>query len=638
MEKVELFAFVKKAAKERQSLYRGTIKERAKFMEFLISNGWFGTEGLAGTDSAPHAASGKLYITENQAEALREHLSLWLDGFRRQNHEKLEILLQRCAERFPETAGHYQEYIREKDLCNDISSWRLLDFLMYYLPCEIMEMDAEETGQLVDLLDQEATRAVSVMYADFNAWLQEKLGIKGWRYRFEYRKKRDVTEAYSVRQFSIMAYCIFNEKSWEQEHLVEKACASPEYANLWAFIAMHFVCGLRSTDIVRLPMPDLEMSGEIFRRKVVEGTVEAPERIAQDMQIRIRLRPKQPHKTMAGHGIPDIKVEIAASLEKPMGIILGIAASHCTGIKPGAAFIHADRAISRTRKFFGQEFMAALNGKGFASSRANKSYLQGLEKMADTSEGSIKGYMIAALARSHKGSVGTLPDITDTYLKDAAFSGYKPEFIAREMFERGVFGFVPHLLLEVYAGKDYEGLPVTAQTELIRQVRICPSGIENIVQACETSLARAREAVSDVISERMDIASLLQDIASGEAVGKQDGCMCVMTGGGFPCPFPERFACIGCRYEIHTKALLHQLSSEYSRMRSLASGRDGWRYQEMLRKVVLPVIGEYIAEMKDAVPCADMNTVSELLEGGIKGYAYSGKQDGRDGLQQISGS
>jgi hypothetical protein len=125
-----------------------------------------------------------------------------------------------------------------------------------------------------------------------------------------------------------MAYCLFNEEWWERLGLVEKACESAAQANLWVFLAMHFVCGLRSTDIVRIPKPDLGVPGETFREKAVSGTVESPEAVSRDVQIRIRFRPRRPNKTMASSGIPDLKVFIPVSLEKPMGIILGIAASH----------------------------------------------------------------------------------------------------------------------------------------------------------------------------------------------------------------------------------------------------------------------------------------------------------------------
>ncbi len=622
MGKVDFFAAIKEAAGQRQSLYKGLIKDRRKLLDFMEMNAWFGLTDPDMTAGEP-SPKDKLYVTEEQATELCGRLSLWLDGFRRRNKDKLEILLRYGEERLPRTVSLYQKFIRQEELEDDISSWRLLDFLLYHLSREIMDTQPGDTDGLADTLDREATRAVCELYARFNVWLQEKQGTGGWRYRFEYRKKKDDTEAYTLRQFSSMAYCLFNDEWWKQHHLVEKACESAAYANLWAFMAMHFVCGLRSTDIVRIPMPDTGCDRETFRAKAVTGSLEEPEALARDIQIRIRYRPKRPNKTLAASGIPDVKVFIPVSLEKPIGTILGIAASHCTDTKPGDPFLHADRSISRTRSFLGKEFMDILEGRGFASSRANKAYLQGLEMLADSSEGSVKGYMIAALARSHKGGLTTLPDITDIYLRDAAFSGYRPEFIAREMFERGIFGFVPHLLLEIYAGTSYDALPIRDQTRLIREVGIRPSGIEAIIQICESSLSQARVAVAEIVSSGTEIPSLLQEIASGRAASKQDGCLCAMSGGGFPCAFPERQVCIGCKYEIHTKSILHQLSSEYLRMRGLANGPDGWRYRAMVRKAILPVIGEYLGSMKEIIPHADMDALSEIMEGGLSGYDYS---------------
>lgn len=625
MGKTDLFAAVKALACERNSLYKGSVKERRELLDFLEINGWFGQDvGVLPVNA--FSAGKKLYVTEEQAAALCSSLHRWLDGFRKGNSEKLEILMRYGEETLPQTAALYREYISGENLADDISAWKLFDFLLYHLPGEITGLNPAEMERLADTLDTEATRAVCRLYTGFNAWLQKKLGISRWQYKFEHREKREKNAAYTIRQFSDMAYCLFNEEWWEKQNLVEKACRSAAYANLWTFLAMHFVCGLRSTDIIRLPKPDLGESGEKFREKAIVGTLESPEAISQDMQIRIRYKPKRPNKTIAASGIPNLKVFIPTSLEKPMGIILGIAASHLPGVKPGEPFIKADRSISRIRGFLGTDFMDILGGKGFVSSKANKAYLQGLEMMADTSEGSIKGYMIAALARSHKGGLGTLPDVTDIYLRDAAFSGYRPEFIAREMFERGVFGFIPHLLLEVYAGGGYTGLPISEQTTLIKCIGIRPSGIECIVRICETSLAQAKETVANIVSSGIDVTALVQEIASGRAVSKQEGCLCIMTGGGFSCAFPDRVACVGCRYEIHTKAILHTLSSEYARMRGLLKEPDGWRYSAMIKKSILPVIGEYLACTKSAIPEADMDMLSLIMEGGLTGYVYSSEQ------------
>lgn len=618
MEKTELFSRVKEAARRQRSLYGGTSFERERLLDFLEMNEWFGQKVAGPSGDLPKAWE-ELYVTEEQAEILLGQLGLWLAGFRRKNSEKLDILAGYGQSILPRTVSFYREFIREEGLENNKASWMLLDFLLYHLTVEIMEIDSEDAGQLADLLDREATRAVSRLYSHFNNQVQEKFGIKGWRYRYEQRRKR-LREAYSPRQFSIMAYCVFNEEYWKEQNLVEKACGFAHYANLWAFIAMHFVCGLRSTDIIRIPKPDLQDTPESFMRKAMEGTLEAPELISRDIQIRYRCRPQRPNKTKEHSYIPDLKVFIPTSLEKAMGIILGIAAAHCGDIKPGEPFLHRDTDATRAGSFFGSAFRDALDGKGFATSRANKAYLQGMEATADAGGGGgVRGYMTAALARSHKGRAGAPPDVTETYLKDAAFAGYKPEFIAREMFERGVFGFVPHLLLEVYAGRDYASFSVPNQTLLIREMGISPSGIENLVSMCETSLTRARSTISDLLAAKVNIASLLQEIATGRAVGKQDGCLCVMTGSGFTCPFPERSACIGCRYEVHTKSIIHLLKDEYLRMCRLADGPDGWRYEAILKTVVLPIIHEYLISAKTLFPDDDFKALKDFLRGGLPG-------------------
>lgn len=619
MKKIELFSIIKEIAQKRGSLYVGRADDRIKLLEFLEMNDFF---GLCIPILNQSDVIKKIYLDEKQVRKLCKNLELWLDAFKRSNREKLKILLEYGEKIFPQTITYYREFTEEQGIEDNNSTWQLLDFLLFHMNDEIIKADVVESRRLVEILEQEATRIVGEVYTRFRNWLNAKLKISGWQYKFEYRKREDIG-AYTLQQFSGMAYCIFNETYWNKQNLVKNACTSAIYANLWAFIAMHFVCGLRSTDIVRIPKPELPESGESFRKKALEGIfVEPPEMISQDIQIRLRYQEKKPNKTKTVSGVPSIKVFIPRSLEKPLGIILGIAASFCEDIVAGNSFLRSDRNISHTRNFFGEDFMTFLKGKSFSSSRANKAYLQGLEIMSDSSEGSTKGYMIAALARSHKQKIDTIPDITDVYLKDATFSRYKPEFIAREMFERGVFGFVPHLLIKAYAGDDYANLPLAKQTMLLKTIGIKPSGIEKIVAMCEISLLKAKDVVSEVISSETNISFLLQEIASGKAVGKQYGCLCVMVGSGFSCPFPNRIACIGCRYEIHTKSILHLLSKEYARMRKLLNEADGWRYRAILRGTILPIIAEYLACVKNDIIDADMNAISEIMEGGLSEYAF----------------
>lgn len=634
---VEFYKYMKGQAMDRGSLYHGSVTDREKLIDFLEMNDWFGLKNAANPEKRVLKGREKLLVPEDTAQLLSGHLNLWLDGYRKSNREKVSLLIDFGKERFPQTMEFYQEFVGEQRCETDISSWRLLDFLLFYLPREICEMNAEEMELLAGKLDGEATRSVSELFARFNRWTQVKTGNSGWGYKYEYRKKRQDLGAYTVEGFSVMAYCVFNDEHWEKENLLQKACESAPFANLWAFIAMHFVCALRSTDIVRLPMPDIGEEPVVFRERLLNREIPRPERFSRELQLRVSYSPKHPNKTARYSHIPELKIFIPSSLERPLGIILAVAASHRGDVKPGEPFIRADRNRTRTCQFFGQAFIGACQGKGFASIRANKSYLQGLEKTAATGDGHAKGYMIAALARSHKGGIGKLPDVTDIYLKDATFSGYTPEFIAREMFERGVFGFVPHLLLEVYAGSDYTSLNVSTQTKLIKEIGIRPSGVEELVRLNDRALLKAREVVAEMLSPGTDVACILQQIASGEAAGKQTGSLCARIAGGFPCAYPVRQGCTGCRYEIYTKTVLHHLASEYFRMRKLAGMEDGWRYQRIIRDLILPVTGEYLACIKESDWDPDMEFMSSILERGLKGYDYSGEQTGRGGLQQVPG-
>ena len=123
MEKIEFFAFLQKTAHERNSLYKGSRQDREKVVDFLEMNGWFGIE----VQGKQFGTRERFFVTEEQAVILCAKLGLWLDGFRRNNHEKLDILAQYGAKRLPQTVSRYLEFIRKECLEEDISAWKLLD-------------------------------------------------------------------------------------------------------------------------------------------------------------------------------------------------------------------------------------------------------------------------------------------------------------------------------------------------------------------------------------------------------------------------------------------------------------------------------------------------------------------------------
>ena len=231
--------------------------------------------------------------------------------------------------------------------------------------------------------------------------------------------------------------------------------------------------------------------------------------------------------------------------------------------------------------------------------------------------------MLAALARSHKGGIGTLPEITDIYLKDANFSGYRPEFILREMFERGIFGFIPAMLLEMYQGEAYRRLDVSRQTELIRAVGLSAWQIEMIASAVSVSLIKAETIVKELINggSRESLARILQRIAAGAAPGKQEGMLCVRVAAGYACDHAVRNCCIGCGCEIYTKSATYLLMKEYVRLSRERQSREGMESEKdrlILERTVVPAIFHVIRSIPELYPEADMEMIREMVEGGIR--------------------
>lgn len=633
--KVDFFRAVRTAATEAASLYRGTIADRRSLAAFLEMNGWYGlTERLVPDQEEEAVRTGAFPLDEADVQILLGHLGLWLKAYHRDDHEKLMILAEYGRERFPKTTASFLSFARKAGLDSETVTWRLLDYLIGHLEKEIVDMRFAELDSFISGMSREASLSACELFADY--YEAEIRKGEGWIYRFAYRSKREGIEAYPLMDFARMQYCTFNKENWESESMIGKACSSPAYANLWAFISLHFVCALRATDIERLPKPQIPCPGQEFRRRILEESGWDTGEIARELKIRMRLKPLLPNKTRGTQHVPDLKVFIPVSLETPMGLILGIAASFCDDVSSGNPFIHSDTSLTRIRSFFGRQFAEALGGRRFSTNKANKAYLQGIEMVADSrGRGQPKGYMLAALARSHKGGIAKLPATTEIYLRDAAFSGYSPQFIAKEMFERGVFGFVPHLLLVMYGGESYRALDVHGQTGLIRELGLAPSAIEQLVRLNESSLLQARETVGQVAAGKIDIPEILQKIACGEAVSRVEGLLCLMTACGYPCAEKDRATCIGCRYEICTKSILHAMVSEYVRLRSHFEDEDGWRYKAVAGSTIMKMVGEFVGTMKLLYPEEDTEMLTRIIKGGLEGYVGCSEQTEGSELQPL---
>lgn len=608
-ERINLLDAVRRETETVGSRFRCTIQGRDALLEFLDVNGWFGIEH-GGTGGDAWIAS---------LEPMKQPLDLWLRAYKRSREEKINLMLDAYRPALPRTCRLFEEFVESNGCKGKDTTWKLLDFLLAKLDKEIDTYDAAGIRELTEAANQEFSRTGMRQMADFLCAANGEL----WSYRFQTRQLvKPENGAYTQEQFSVMAYTVFNEEAWNAHGLIQKASEKRKYAELWLFTALHFVGALRKPDIAGLPVPSLPYPPQELRRRIAQGlfTRREARAVSEELLFRMDMTSRKPRKTARGS---DLKLNIPENILEPFGIILALSLSWREN---GDPFVRTKMALSDIHEFFGEEFARAAGNKRFLSLRASKAYLQGIETAADQNGGaSTKGYMLAALARSHKGGIGRLPEMTDVYLRDANFSGYTPEFILREMFERGIFGFIPALLLEKYKGEAFRKLGVSGQTRLIKAVGLDALQLESVTAALTRSFQRSVEIVQSLLQQqrgdRSALAAVLQNIASGAAPSRQSELLCLRSAAGFSCCAPDRSGCLGCCYEIYTKSAMHLFMKEYVRMnreKAQAGPFLRMRLENILEKGILPAVAEMLDSIPALYPDADMELLYSMVERGIQ--------------------
>jgi hypothetical protein len=155
-------------------------------------------------------------------------------------------------------------------------------------------------------------------------------------------------------------------------------------------------------------------------------------------------------------------------------------------------------------------------------------------------------------------------------------------------------------------------------------IGIGPAGLEGLAAIVQRALVKARQAITKIMESplemRESVADILQNIASGNAPGRQDGFLCLMTAAGFGCTNPGRSCCIGCGFEIYTKTILRLLMSEYTRLldkKKSAEKAEAGRCDAILKKAVLPAMSEILSSAERLYPKADMNPLLHEIERGL---------------------
>lgn len=579
-----------------------------KLMNFLESNKWFGiTPDIDDSDFRKPL----LLIKDENVDVMNNAIFQWIYVFGSNKDAQFNRLYELLNEKYPQTANLLKTYygVIGADLIYKIE---ITEYLLYHLKNEISIYDNEDMREFINKLSIDKSLTVGMIITDFFAWVIENCDvIYTEKYKLNQRSTGRInTTAYDGETYLRLVYYLFNPDYIEENNTWERISTSIKSADAFLYLSLHFICGIRDSDLVRLPHPILETDPQSILEAIAYGTFTEldAKKIVNSVEFQLRWQPYTPSKTSKYSDIPDIKFFVPESSKSIIGTYFAASEAHrqLMNIPNNQPIIRIARDAFELGEAMGDDFFQLFLEENFSSRRANKAYLQAIELFADDLASDIsapKGYMLAALARSHKGSYDAFAKTTEVYLKDSNLSGLTPEFVAHELFERGVCSFIPSMLLKMIENEEYSKLPVTKQTLMIKDLNLTPNEIENIISLVEKRKDENIKILNQIIEAhninlRQTILEILHNIGSGSAASKSDNCMCLLTAMNIICNAPERKHCIGCKYEIKTKSIIYMLAGEFSRlkegMKFSQSESIKHKYKSIISNLILPSLEELL--------------------------------------------
>lgn len=594
-----------------------TIKHREKVSGFLLDNEWFGVS--INLDDYT--------ISEKDAEVLKNHIKDYLT-----TPPGIKSMEGIFSKKFPSTSELFVQFAEEEKL-SETNRFYLLDFLAYYLTKDLFLYSDAEVETLVEVATEALTKLQGNILIQFIKWLLNK-GITRYRVSFEMTKRYTIESAngaYELDEYLELMYYLFNEDYIIKNDMLSKAANSKNYADTWLYLGLHFICALRSTDLERLGHPKLTREPLEVLEAVVDGTWSSSEarRTLLSITTRLTYLNLTPNKTKNASNVAQLKFHVPESCQVLIGTLLAICEAHFQLQIPYNAenpLIRQIKTYEKITSYMGEEIGNLFLERNFSSRSANKSYLQSVAMLADDvleekSELNIKGYFLAALARSHKGDFNEFAQTTTTYLKDAQLGQLKPEMVAKELFERGVLSMIPSMLLTIVTRGKYKELSPSQQTKMIKSLDLTPVEIEKTLELSVRADLRSQQALKTLVENNVEPEQLLticHRIGNGEAFSKQGESMCLLSALGKLCPYDDRQHCVGCQYELQTKSTLLLLIGEFNRLnkqyQKLKNELERGKVRAILEQQIKPCLTEMLEALSEQYGEAVLSDYEDIIK------------------------
>ena len=595
--------------------------DRTKYIEFLEKHRYFGIEVIP-PDKVFFSVPGRddFYIRRADTEFLDYESRGFFEDFGVSEREKVARILK-------DSKGHgttrrcVENYLAFMEDGENIYTPSLTGFVRIVF--EIPDISIASDNDIIAAIEVAELGKTKSYLADFFTYVFSRETVRYHRFALK-KDESEALPAYTYEEFAHLAKILFNT-GYEREHrLTEKALDNSWYAEMWMFLACHYVCGWRASDICsRWVYPNLKgesnpfgICTETLKEDILRGAIqdEVYETVAMYVIRRIEMAYNVPQKT--GHG--RLRSEILPELRPFFGKLTLIAEYH--HLVSGEGYMKPCR-IYRYRNrvdccdFFGEEILKVTGMRHLSSRRLNKSYLQGLEQAArDNGNTVLVSHVIAAYARNHADA-----DTTVVYLRDHGLTGETAGVVLFMMMQRGVFGAdLYHALLAAYPD-TFKSLSAGEQTRLMAKIPLSAYELETsgaVLAASEEIYGRLSLGDTKVPSETL---KAMLAVSRGRGRAKEEGIYCMRKALGLCCDHPLYGSCIAnlCPSHIFTAEGIPSLLRV---LRAYAGkyGRTGnVKYAAALKKCIIPAFQEILNDVIRGMADDEKGAVRKLIEEGL---------------------
>lgn len=295
----------------------------AEIINFFQDRRWF--------DDPPEIRDGIPYLSDSQMTVYEANLREFLET---------ENIDDAFSSKFSQTAGLFRKFAKEERLSSN-TKFYITDFMLYNMQKEITLYTDEDMDELMQSVCDELTKEHGDVFTFFIGWIRLNHKTRYHRnYVLEQRYSMNINnQAYDMDEYLELLYYLFCPTYIEENNMYVRAAESMNYTDTWLYLAIHFICALRTTDLERIYHPMLPYSAQEVIDRIKDDTFSENDAryVILSINTRMCVLPLTPNKTKAHSGISSVKFCIPDSCEVHFGKLFALAEAHrqlkeCSGI------------------------------------------------------------------------------------------------------------------------------------------------------------------------------------------------------------------------------------------------------------------------------------------------------------------